>query len=379
MDFQLLRRVISMNFRLLSVSSVLSISLATGLALAQDNKSTTSTPENSTTTQENRSNTPSTTQDGASTQSGNTQGQQSTTEGSTPKVTSVTQHPDGSWTVIEYPVDKEIVVDLNPTTLIPEAKGKARVKRSGSDTAITLDITGLPSGNNTYHLYTVDSAGKVASLGPITINNGTGTLNTKTALNKFMLVLSPEANLTNIESSTKVALRSVVPQGFAVIPVAHSGSTGNAAIGERVKASTTPGTTSAYNVPMLGIPSFRRGTDTHMRVNFSGELTGSRANIFIEPRKDGPTTIKMRFHELKNAPANKRLVLWAVGSDNTYTRLGQVINTGTRNEAEIESEVALKDFGLFVTTEDVNEPPQPSGAVVATIINEKSEKPKSDK
>ena len=44
---------------------------------------------------------------------------------------------------------------------------------------------------------------------------------------------------------------------------------------------------------------------------FTGALTGARANVFITPRKDGPTEVKMRFHELKEAPADQKFVLWA--------------------------------------------------------------------
>ncbi|MCA1626597.1 MAG: hypothetical protein LC742_01345, partial [Acidobacteria bacterium] len=117
----------------------------------------------------------------------------------------------------------------------------------------------------------------------------------------------------------------------------------------------------------LGIPGFRRGTDTELKINFTGEMTGSRANVYLEPRKDGPTTIKMRFHELKEAPGGKRYVLWAVGPDNQYTRLGQVINTGQRNEAQIQTETALTDFGLFITAEET-ESPTPAGTIVGTII-----------
>ncbi|MGH9942361.1 MAG: anti-sigma factor [Pyrinomonadaceae bacterium] len=96
-------------------------------------------------------------------------------------------------------------------------------------------------------------------------------------------------------------------------------------------------------------------------------MTGSRANVNIEPRKDGPTMMMMRFHELKEAPAGKRYVVWAVSPDNKYRRLGQVVNTGQRNEAEIKSEVAWADFGLFVTTEEVDNA-QPAGTLVGTII-----------
>ncbi|HZI88275.1 MAG TPA: hypothetical protein VFD48_15690, partial [Pyrinomonadaceae bacterium] len=99
-------------------------------------------------------------------------------------------------------------------------------------------------------------------------------------------------------------------------------------------------------------PAYKKGDDTKMKVNFSGALTGTRANVFITPRKDGPTEVKMRFHELKEAPAGKVFTVWAVGSDNQFAKIGQIVNTGKRNEAEITSEVTLPDFGILVTMED---------------------------
>ena len=294
-----------------------------------------------------------------------------TTTTTTTQTTKSVQNSDGSWTVIEYPANKEVTVELTPTNIVPGAKGLAKIKRLSDQTTVSLDVSGLTGDINSYNLYAVDPLGKVTMLGPVTVSNGIATQTFTTPLDKFMLVLSPDANLTTIGSDTRVAFRSAVPQGFAVVPVAHSGPTDNAAVGERVAATTTPTTGSAYTVPMLGIPSFRKGTDTHLRVKFP-TLGGSRANIFLEPRKDGPTQIKMRFHSLKRAPAGKRLVLWAVGPDNTYTRLGQVINTGRRNEAQIQTETALPDFGLFVTVEESNEPPHPSGPIYATVITENS-------
>jgi hypothetical protein len=55
-------------------------------------------------------------------------------------------------------------------------------------------------------------------------------------------------------------------------------------------------------------------------------------------------------------------VLWAVSPDNKYTKLGQVVNTGKRNEAEIKSETTLTDFGLLVTLQPEGE--SPAGDVV---------------
>jgi hypothetical protein len=283
--------------------------------------------------------------------------QQTTT---TTTVTKTVQNADGTYTVIEYPVGKETIVTLNPVT-IPGAAGTATILRDDDGTRIKLNLTGLPNDLTTLNLYAVDPAGVATSLGPIVISNGLGTFTTITPLNKFMLIASPETTLTTYDPNTKVFFRSAVPQGLAVVPVAQN------AVGSRVSATTTPAVASPYSVPMLGIPNFRRGTDTHLRVHFP-EFNNARANIFLEPRHDGPTTIKMRFHSLKRVPADKRIVLWAVAPDGTYTRLGQVVNTRNRNEAQIQTETSLKDFGLLVTLEDKNDVPNPSGPVYATVI-----------
>jgi len=292
--------------------------------------------------------------------------QQPTTTTVTPTQTTAVQNADGSWTVIEYPVGKEVMVNLTPTSVIPNAGGHARILRAANGTTINLDLTGLTGDAASYNLYAVEPSGNVTLLGPVTANNGSATFTTTTPLNRFMLFLSPEANLTAYNPSTNVVLRSSVPNGFAVVPVASSGERDGAAVGERVAATSTTGATPAYNAPLLGIPGFRRGTDTEMKINFAGDLTGSRANVFIVPRKDGPTTIKMRFHELKEAPAGKVYAVWAVSPDNHFVKLGQIVNTGQRNEAQIQTETALQDFGLFITMED--ELTTPNGVLVGTVI-----------
>ena len=117
-----------------------------------------------------------------------------------------------------------------------------------------------------------------------------------------------------------------------------------------------------YTVPMLGIPTFKRGDDTKLKINFSGAMEGARANIFIEPHKRGKLTeVRMRFHDLKEAPKGQAYILWAVSPDNQFQRLGQIVNVKGRNEAEIKSETAFDDFGLLLTTEDV-------GVTTGTII-----------
>ncbi len=288
--------------------------------------------------------------------------------------TTATQNPDGSWTVVEYPVGKEVVVDLTPTSAFPGATGIAHITRADTGTMINLDLKGLPADTANARVYAVDPTGKVVMLGPVTVNNGIAQLTTTTPLNQFMLVLSPDPNLTTIAPDTRVILRSAVPSGFAVVPLASSGERDGAAVGEKVAATTTPVATPAYSAPMLGIGGFRRGTDTEMKINFSGPLVGARANVSIEPRHDGPTTIVMRFHEMKDAPASKVYVLWAVSPDNKLVRLGQVVNTGKRNEAEIKTETSLPDFGLFVSLEESNslsgngEGSTPTGTIVGTVI-----------
>jgi hypothetical protein len=301
----------------------------------------------------------------ALTMTGTAFAQQPTTTTTTTQTTAV-QNADGSWTVVEYPADQEVMVNLTPTTIIPNATGTARVLRTATGTTVRLDLSGLTSDVSHLNLYAVDPAGHVTLLGPVHATNGTATFNTTTPLNRFMIVVSPETNLTTISPNTKVVLRSAVPQGMAVIPLASSGERDGAAVGEKVAATTTTGGTPAYAAPMLGIPGFRRGTDTEMNIKFSGEMTGARANVYIEPRKDGATTIKMRFHELKEAPGGRVYVLWAVSPDNKFVRLGQIVNTGQRNEAQIQTETSLPDFGLFVTLEE--EHATPVGTVVGTVI-----------
>lgn len=263
-------------------------------------------------------------------------------------VTKTVQHSDGTYTIIEYPVKKEVTLTLNPVT-ITGATGVATVLRDDDGTRIKLNLTGVPAEITSLNLYAVDPTGATTLLGPITLTDGAAAVTTTTPLNQFMLIASPETSLKVYEPNTKIFFRSAVPEGFAVIP--HTTNP----VGEKVGASTTEVAATpaaAYTVPMLNIPNYEKGDDTKMKVNFSGALTGARANVFITPRKDGPTELKMRFHDLKEAPSGKVFTVWAVSADNQFVKLGQVVNTAGRNEAEIKSEVALPDFGLLVTMED---------------------------
>ena len=280
--------------------------------------------------------------------------------------TQAVQNADGSWTVVQYPTGKEVVVNLTPGPTFSTATGRARVMRMADGTRVVLDMSGLPADAAAMNLYAVDPLGKVTMLGPVTFSNGVAQQTFTTPLDRFMLVLSPESNLTTYAPTVAYAFRSTVPEGLAVVPLSSHDHEGGAPVGEKVSATSTAGATTAYTAPMLNIPGMKRGEDTQVKVNLAGALTGSRVNFNLTPRKDGPTEVVARFHELKEAPAGHVYVLWAVSPDNKYVKLGQVVNTGGRNEAEIKSETTLSDFGLLITLE--NENSMPAGTVVGTVI-----------
>ena len=268
----------------------------------------------------------------------------------------VVQNPDGTYTIIEYPAKKEVTVSLNPVN-ITGATGVATILRDDTGTRIKLNLANVPADVTALTLYAVDESGAITALGPVAISNGTGTLMATTPLSKFMLIASPEPALTAYDPNTRVVFRSAVPEGFAVIPFSRSAS------GEKVAATTAPATTVAaapaagvvaatYTAPLLGVPNFKKGDDTKIKVDFSGALTGARANVFLTPEKDGPTKVELKFHDLKEAPAGKRFIAWAVGANGEYVKLGEIVNTGGKNEAEIKSETALPDFGLLITMEE---------------------------
>jgi hypothetical protein len=299
----------------------------------------------------------------------------------TTTVTKTVQNPDGTYTIVEYPAKKEIKITLNPVN-VTGAQGVATILRDDDGTRIKLNLANVPADMTTLNLYAIDDKGVVTSLGPVAISNGTGTLAATTPLTRFMLVASPEPALTAYDANTAVVFRSAAPEGLAIIPFTTNPS------GERVSATTAPTTTApttaapttstavvtpsgqvaatTYAAPMLNIPAYKTGDDTKIKVNFTGALTGARANVFIKPRKDGPTEVNMRFHDLKEAPAGQKFILWAVSPDNKFVKLGQVMNTGQRNEAEIKSETTLPDFGLVVTMEAADGE-MPTGPTIGTI------------
>ena len=258
------------------------------------------------------------------------------------RVTTI-QNPDGTYTIVEYPVGRETVVTLSPVGLTA-ARGRATILRDPSGTTIKLNLTSLPPSVTALNVYAVDPTGAMTLLGPIDVTNGVGTFATTTPLSRFMLVASPEANLSAYDARTHIYFRSAVPPGLTLIPLTGT-------VGEQVAAVVSPG---EYVVPMLGIPTFRLGHESKFRIDFSGAMEGAHADISIKPRKRGASTeVLMHFHNLKDAPKGTAYILWAVSSDNQYQRLGEIVNVRGRNDAEIRSDTHFSDFGLLMTMEDL--------------------------
>jgi hypothetical protein len=333
--------------------------------------------------------------------------QTTTTVTQTPTtVTKTVQNADGTYTVIEYPLGKEVQLTLTPVSLT-QSKAVGTILRDDTGTKVILNLTDVPAEISAINVYAVDDAGVVTSLGPVVLANGAGKFTATTPLSKFMLIAAPEESLTAYDPNAKIYFRSAVPKGFTVFPrttaavavttptavtttptavttiptVATTTPTVTTAptaviptvvttaptavtaatvvittpVGETVSAIASPVTdaTTEVAVPMLNIPAFKKGDDTKLKVDFTGVMSGARANVFIEPHQDKATDVKMRFHELKDAPKGQAYILWAVSPDGQFVKLGQIVNIKDRNEAEINAQTTLPDFGLLITMEDV--------------------------
>jgi len=264
--------------------------------------------------------------------------------------TKVTMNADGSYSVIEYPVGKEVTVKLMPVGTI-RSKGMARVMRMSDGTKVYFDLNGAPTDWTNVYAYAVDPTGAATFLGPITFSNGTGKAEFMTPGDKFMLVLSPKEGLTTYDPSGTYYFRSEVPAGFTVIPQGNLPRVSTTTTSNDSATMTTTTTTMSYDVPMLGM-STHRGKTSELRLKFSGDMSGLEAKAYLKP-VGGKTQIRMTFDDLQKAPMNKRFVLWTSGP-NGYTKIGQVVHAGPKDTAEIKGETALSDFGLFLTAEDVD-------------------------
>jgi hypothetical protein len=279
------------------------------------------------------------------------------------------QNPDGSWTVVAYPADRQVEVELTPAaaTNAPAPRLKVRHTKDGSE--ITVDPRDFAGAVEKLNLYVVDPEGKMTLLGPIT-TTGSTPVTFRTNLDKFMVVVSAEPNLTAYSSDTSAAYRSAVPKGLAVVPLARKGVGPGAPVGEKVAGVAAP----AYNVPMLGIPTLPLKKETELRLNFDDPSVAPRANIFVTPNfnNSGTTRVKAKFHDLSKIPTDMFVTLWAVSPDGQFWRIGSTQNKGTPNVATIDSDrnhtnVPFKDFGLFMTVEPTDTAVSPTGDTFGTI------------
>jgi len=261
------------------------------------------------------------------------------------KETKVVVNSDGSYSVIEYPVDKEVTVRLLPMKGITST-GMAHVLRTANGTKVMFDVTGAPSDWTNVYAYAVDPTGTPTLLGPIQFTGGVGKAEFMTPNDRFMLVLSPTEGLTTYDASTSYVFRSEVPSGYTVVTRLPKGSVVNS-----VASVSTDVITTSYDVPMLGMTKYK-GKTTEVKFRFSGELKGLEGKAYLKP-DGGKTSVRMKFDDMKKVPPDKRFVLWASGPDG-YTKIGQVVHTGSRDEAEIRGETSMADFGLLLTVEDAD-------------------------
>jgi hypothetical protein len=274
--------------------------------------------------------------------------------------TKVVMNADGSYSVIEYPVDKDVEVRLVPMKGI-NGTGMAHVMRTAKGSRVVFDLNGAPSDWKELHAYAVDPSGSTTYLGPITFNSGAGKAEFMTPASQFMLVLSPTQGMTTYDPTTGYYFRSDVPQGFTVVP--RMKISGTPMTSSDVAVSSVDVTTTTYDVPMLGIRQYA-GKETAFRLNFDGDLKGLEAKAYIKPVA-GKSQIRMHFDDMQKVPLGKRFVLWTAGPQG-YTKVGQVIHAGKKDTAEIRGESALSDFGLFMTVED-NDVDRPTSRVYSSF------------
>ena len=81
------------------------------------------------------------------------------------KVTTV-QNPDGTYSIVEYPVGKETVVTFSPVGLVG-ATGRATILRNPDGTLIKVNLASLPNDITGMNVYAVDPTGAVQLLPPL--------------------------------------------------------------------------------------------------------------------------------------------------------------------------------------------------------------------
>lgn len=277
-------------------------------------------------------------------------GQSATPVQSAPQVVTDTrpQNPI-TWTVIEYASDQNARVNLKSTAVRSQARGSATITRTKDQTVVNLSLNSLTGNWASLNVYAVSDSAEVSNLGTVAVVNGNGSKVFNTPLTTFMLVVSPETNLVKITPSTKIVLLSEVPAGFEVVP---------GPLGVKIPWNVSNGQSVTR---LLDFSSFANRTSTSKQLTVSKNSALSEANANIVPRRDGTVHIYTR---LRSSATSKDYVLWALSSDNKVVKLGY--SNSQRGEMEVQGEITLDKFGLFITAEQhASSVATPEGELVA--------------
>jgi len=133
-----------------------------------------------------------------------------------------------------------------------------------------------------------------------------------------------------------------------------------------VEAEQAEPTSPEYDVPLLDVGSLRRG-NSKMKVKLSSGFEDAKGTVVVSPQRNGPTQIRIRITDLKEAPEGTQYILWQVGPDNSYTPLGHLTPTARKRESLINAETSASEFGLLITFENADAN-RPAGSMVATVM-----------
>lgn len=167
-------------------------------------------------------------------------------------------------------------------------------------------------------------------------------------------------------------MRKLIPGLLAVVALVLLTTV---ALGQTETTTTTLTKTVQNPDGTYSIIEYPAGKEVTVALN-PISLSGATGTATVLRDPDG-TTIKLNLQGLPNTLMSLNMYavdadgvaiqVWAVSPANKFVRLGQIVNTRGRNEAEIKSETTLPDFGLLVTMEDVGERMSPLGARIGVV------------
>jgi hypothetical protein len=104
------------------------------------------------------------------------------------------------------------------------------------------------------------------------------------------------------------------------------------------------------------------------KMSMTDAAEGAEAELQLKSLGDGITQIVVNFRNLSSVKAVENYVLWGLDPNKQVVRLGQVIVSPRRREAQIVGETGLELFELFVTAEEDAKVVRPTGPVIARVI-----------